>query len=112
MLTGSQWGGDPPESLPILGGAEIGQDIGYGPARYLTPEEVHEAHSVLDSLPVEELRKRFVPEELEKADIYPSGIWVDEGMEGFGYIAHWYDQLREFYANASRRGNAVLLAVV
>jgi hypothetical protein len=112
MLTGSQWGGSEPELLPILGGTEIGADIGYGPARYLTPEQVLAAHRVLEPIPAAELKKRFVPAELEEADIYPTGIWLDEGMDGFEYIEHWYGQLRAFYAHAAKNGNAVLLAVV
>jgi Domain of unknown function (DUF1877) len=112
MLTGSQWGGSEPQSLPVLGGTEIGADIGYGPARYLTPEQVLAAHRVLDPIPAEELKKRFIPAKLEEADIYPSGIWLDEGMDGFEYIEHWYEQLRAFYAHAAKNGNAVLLAVV
>lgn len=112
MLTGSQWGGNPPESLPILGGVEIGPDIGYGPARYLDPSSVQKAYAVLYALPTDELKKRFIPEKLEAADIYPSGIWIEEGEEGSEYIAHWYEQLRFFYRAASERGDAVILAVV
>jgi hypothetical protein len=112
MLTGSQWEGAEPERLPVLGGTEIGADIGYGPARYLTPEQVVAAHGVLDSLPAAELKKRFIPAKLEAADVYPSGIWLEEGMDGFEYIEHWYEQLRLFYAAAAKHGNAVLLAIV
>ena len=112
MLTGSQWEGSEPERLPILGGTEIGADIGYGPARYLTPEQVVKAHGVLASLPAAELKKRFMPAKLEAADVYPSGIWLEEGMDGFEYIEHWYEQLRLFYETAAKRGNAVLLASV
>jgi len=112
MLTGSQWGGSEPESLPVLGGTEIGADIGYGPARYLTPEQVLAAHQVLQLMPAAELKKRFIPTKLEEANIYPSGIWLDEGMDGFEYIEHWYEQLRALYAHAAKNGNAVLLAIV
>jgi hypothetical protein len=112
MLTGTAWGGQPPESLPVLGGAEIGEDMGYGPLRYLTPSEVAAAHGVLAQLPVTELKKRFIPAKLEEAEVYPTGIWLDEGEEGFEYIEHWYVQLCTFYANAAQSGQAVLLAVV
>lgn len=112
MLTGETWGGQPPESLPVLGGLEIGGDMGYGPARYLTPEEVKAAHGVLAALPSAALKKRFIPARLEEAEVYPSGIWLEEGDEGFEYIEHWYEQLRAFYASAAQSGQAVLLAVV
>lgn len=112
MLTGTAWGGEPPESLPILGGTEIGEDMGYGPLRFLTPAEVVAANGVLAALPSAELKKRFIPAKLEEAEVYPTGIWLDEGEEGFDYIEHYYDQLRAFYAFAAKSGQAVLLAVV
>lgn len=112
MLTGEPWGGTPPESLPVLGGTEIGCDKGYGPVRYLEPSRVKEASAVLEGLPPQELKKRFIPAKLEEAGVYPSGIWEDEGEEGFEYIAHWYEQLRTFYRSAAQQGNAVLLAII
>jgi hypothetical protein len=112
MLTGTAWGGEVPESLPILGGTEIGEDMGYGPLRYLTPAEVMAAHGVLAALPSAELKKRFIPAALEEAEVYPTGIWLEEGEAGFEYIEHWYEQLRTFYAAAAQSGQAVLLAIV
>lgn len=112
MLTGEQWGGKPPESLPVLGGTEIGESMGYGPVRYLVPAEVKAASEVLEALPASQLKERFIPERLEEAEIYPAGIWLDEGLEGFDYIEHWYEQLRTFYRLAARDGSAVLLAIV
>jgi len=112
MLTGSPWGGNPPESLPILGGTPIGDDTGYGPARYLSSELVKQANGVLAALPVEKLRERFIPSALEEAEVYPAGIWVSEGEEGFAYIQHWYEKLRRFYASAAGNNNSVLLAIM
>src|SRR5262245_17894050 len=41
LLTGSTWHGDPPLSWVVMGGVPIGPDIfGYGPVRYLLPEQV------------------------------------------------------------------------
>jgi hypothetical protein len=112
MLTGTLWGGEPPQSLPIFGGTPLGEDMGYGPLRYLTPAEVVAANGVLAALPSAELKKRFIPAQLEAAEVYPTGIWLDEGDEGFEYIEHFYEQLRAFYAFAAKSGEAVLLAVV
>jgi hypothetical protein len=112
LLTGTPWGGEAPASLPILGGTAIGEDMGYGPVRFLTPAEVAAANGVLSQLPTAELRKRFDPAKLEEAEVYPAGIWLDEGAEGFDYIAHYYEQLRAFYGSAAQAGRAVLLAIV
>ena len=112
LLTGEPYGGEPPNSLPILGGVEIGPELGYGPARYLQPAQVAQASQLLASTPVEVLRSRYQPKALEEADIYPSGIWQEEGEQAFEYLAHWYELLRGFYAQASSRGAAMLLAVI
>ncbi len=112
LLTGTAWGGDEPECLPVLGGTPIGEEMDFGPARFLSPEQVQEVDGILSSVPTAELKKRFIPSQLEAAEIYPAGIWEEEGEEGFEYIAHWYEQLREFYRLAAEQGNAVLLAIV
>jgi len=80
LLTGNAWGGELPLALALLGGIEIGEDEGYAPARYLTPEEVREDAAALSPLPTEKLAERYVPEALDKAEIYPE-IWVQEGAE-------------------------------
>lgn len=112
LLTGQQSGGEPPHCLPVLGGAELGPDLGYGPARYLQPAQVKQASDLLASTPVEALHSRYQPQALEDADIYPTSIWQDEGEEAFEYLAHWYELLRTFYAQASARGAGMLLAII
>ena len=47
MLTGTQYDGDPPLSNVIFSGVTIGDDVGYGPARYLTANEVAEVAEAL-----------------------------------------------------------------
>lgn len=112
LMTHEAHGGGGPLSLPILGGTAIGDDMGYGAPRYLDAPQVKEAAEALAALPVDELRQRFKPAELEEAYIYPTGIWEDEGDEAFEYLAHWYAQLQLFYAAAAGRGDAVLLAIL
>jgi hypothetical protein len=59
LLTGSAWGGKPPLSNAVLGGKEFGQDLGYGPARYLTPDQVKEVAAALDEITEATLRAQF-----------------------------------------------------
>lgn len=111
LLTGSQWGGKPPHSVPILGGTEVGGDLGYGPARLLQPNEVAEASALLASLPVSELKRKFDPNAMAEADIYPN-VWAEEGEESFDYLAHWYVELQKFYASAAQAKHGMLLAII
>ncbi|MBI2094267.1 MAG: YfbM family protein [Candidatus Omnitrophica bacterium] len=106
LLTGDPWTGKPPLAYAVLGGKEIGDDVGYGPVRFLTSEQVREASQALAVLPADELRKRFDPAQFKQADIYPE-IW-DENDEALTYLLENYLRLVQFYQNAAAKGNAVL----
>jgi hypothetical protein len=112
LLTGEQYKGAEPHSLPVLGGTEIGEELAYGPARYLEPAQVEAAARLLGDVTLEQLRQRYNPKSLELARIYPNGFWMKERDQAFEYLAHWYEHLRRFYAEAATRGDAMLLAIV
>jgi hypothetical protein len=107
-LNGKAWEGDEPLFLTILGGTEIGEDAGYGPARYLSADQVKAVSSALSDLPREAFVARFNPSAMTAAEIYP-GIWEDEDDDGLDYVASYYTDLRNFYLAASQRGDAVLI---
>jgi len=109
LLTGKSWGGDGPEAMAVLGGEPVGEDLGYGPARYVTPAQVAEIAKSLEAISRDQLQRRFVPAELEKAEIYPQGTWEDEGLEAFEYLMQGFEELVSFYRQAAANGNAVLL---
>jgi hypothetical protein len=109
LLTGEAWGGEAPLATAVLGGTEIGENFGYGPTRYLAPDEVKTVAAALDSIPSGELAKRFSPEMLQTAEIYPHGPWADEAL---GYLLRYYDELVKFYKSAAHRGDAVLTYIM
>jgi hypothetical protein len=79
-FTGSAWDGEPPLDFLASGGDPIGtEDVGYGPARVLMPDTVARVNSALDAMSDEEFARRFDPEALSNAEIYPQ-IW-DEPLE-------------------------------
>jgi hypothetical protein len=106
MLTGEAWGGSAPLANIVLGGTEIGGDVGYGPAHYLTPEELRAAAEAVRELPPDEFARRFDAEKLSANQIYPE-IW-DEGDETLDYLRHYYETLRAYYLDAAAKGNAML----
>ena len=109
LLTGEAWGGDGPLAQAVLGGIEIGEDMGYGPARYLTPEEVRAVARSLAAISTEQLKKRYSSDALEAAEIYPTGIWEAEGWGAFDYLVQNFEPLVHFYHEAAERGDAVIL---
>jgi len=109
LLNGTTEGGDEPYSLVILGGQEIGEDLGYGPARLLFPEQVADIAGALREMDADALEARFDPVAMEEAQIYPEQTWTRDGQEALDYLLHYYARLTDFYEAAAARGDGVIL---
>jgi Domain of unknown function (DUF1877) len=107
MLTGKADGGDEPLALAVLGGEEVGGDVGYGPARFIEPEQVKAVAQALNALSVEAFAARFAPEPMQKAEVYPD-IWVRDGQEALDYVLENYQLLVTLYTDAAQRGDGVI----
>lgn len=93
----------------VMGGTEIGDDLGYGPARYLLPEQVKEATENLSVLDKAELRTQFDPVAFEAADIYPGGWTVGEPDAAFEWLWVRLSAVREFFREAAQNGDVMLM---
>jgi Domain of unknown function (DUF1877) len=110
LLTGEYGPGAEPISWAIMGGLELeGPDLGYGPPRYLRPDQVAAVAAALTGVSAETLAGRFDADAFTKADIYPS-IW-DEGSEAADYLIDYYRKLVRLYSEAAKAGHAMLLWV-
>jgi hypothetical protein len=107
LLTGDSGGGEPPLANVVLGGKEIGEDVGYGPATYLTSDEVQAVAAALKNITPDELRARYDASTFLENAIYP-GIWDDPEDDAIGYLTTWYDTLRSYYFDAAAKKNAML----
>lgn len=112
LLTGDPWSTRGPYGQVVLGGKEIGPDLGYGPARVLTVEQVKDIAAKLQALPVERLKQRYDPDKMTKAEIYPEVIWKREGQGALVWLLEGYRRLVDFYVRAAAEGKVVLLAIV
>ncbi len=111
LLTGTAWEGDMPEGFILTGGQQIGeQDVGYGPARALLPDQLREVVNMMNALPVDALRKRFNPAEMRELEIYPS-IWTraPKDDDTLGYVLTHYDALKKFLGAAAERHLGVII---
>lgn len=108
LLTGTAYGGDEPLSLAVIGGEEIGPEVGYGSARFLTPSQVSRVASALAEVSTEDLKKRFNPQDMTAKEIYPDDIWVRDGDVALDYLLEWYEPLVAFYRQAAARRDGVL----
>ncbi|WP_431095743.1 YfbM family protein [Polaromonas aquatica] len=108
LLTGLADGGTQPQSLAVIGGQEFGPEVGYGPARFLTPQQVRSVATSLSGISEEALSQRFNPKDMEAKQIYPDAIWVRDGQEALDYALENYRQLQVFYQDAAARGDVVI----
>ncbi|MGK5740472.1 DUF1877 family protein [Micromonospora sp. URMC 103] len=80
-------------------------DWGYGPPRYLTPEQVAEAAAALADLTAEDLIGGVDPAELARAEIYPQA-WDRPGE--LEWVAHFLPYVRDYFTAAAKNGDAVV----
>jgi hypothetical protein len=82
------------------------QDLGYGPAHYLTPEQVAELNNEISTMTLADLKEKFNPERMNELEVYPT-IW-DEGDDAFDYLAHGFSTVQHVFANATKNGEAII----
>ncbi|MEV4350793.1 YfbM family protein [Actinoplanes sp. NPDC049596] len=108
LLTGTTWEIADGAGSAILGGAEIGDDNGYGPPRLLQPAEVQAVAAALSPITADALRARWDPAALTEAEVYPQ-YWDDTDFES--YLAPNFTVLRDFYLSAAAANQAVVLVI-
>lgn len=82
------------------------QDMGYGPAQYLTPEQVKEINGPLSEISPDELRKKYSAEVMNEKEVYPQG-W-ENGKEEEDYLMDYFDELKTFYSTAANNREAII----
>jgi len=113
LLTGSTWEGEKPACFLLSGGEQVGdEDVGYGPARVLRPTDVRRFDAVLQQVDSAELRRRYDPPALVKAEIYPD-IWdrEEEREENFEYVSQYFEELRRFISDVANQENGIIISV-
>lgn len=109
LFTGEVDGGTPPANA-LLGGRELGEDTGYGPARLHEPAATVAFARFLAPLTVEELQRRIDIRRMGALGIYCCEE-ADEGSadEIRDDVAHYFPLLQSFVANAAQNSNGMLM---
>jgi hypothetical protein len=103
LLTGGARGGEALAVDPIFGGREL------GPARVLGPDEVKQAAEALAKVPTRKLWARYDAKLMTNAQIYPE-FW-EEKKDALDYLIFHFEKLVEYYRDAAKRGNGMLIVV-
>ncbi len=83
------------------------QDLGYGPAHYLTPKQVKDINKIISEITTETLSKKYNPKKMSEMAVYPE-IWEDEGDEALEYLISYFDEIKDFYSNAVKEKQAII----
>ena len=110
VLTGSRLGGEQPLNFLLDEGTPVGEvDVGYGPARVLTSDQVRQIASALMPIEPEDVAKRVDLERFDAEAIYP-GNWQRNGYSA-DYVVANYRDMRDLMARAAERGQGLILYI-
>lgn len=110
LLNGTTWEGTGAIFDAILGGEVLGEeDVGYGPARFLTPKEVKATATALNEISIQDLMEKFDAHELNDNDIYPQH-WTGHEVD-VRYVTDNFARLVRFFQLAANSGDAMLLYI-
>ncbi len=116
LFTGSAWEGPAPANTLLAGGREVGEDLGYGPARVVDAAATAAFARYLDTLSVAKLKARIDMKRMAELEIYCAAN--DDDDEGDvrasrGEIAddveHYFPLLQQSVAAAAARKEALAI---
>lgn len=110
LLTGTIWEPVMPAGA-LLGGESVSNDLGYGPVRLLSGDEVRQFNAVLAGKPGDFIEKSLDFDALARANIYPD-IWSRHDPDDIAYVSHFFDNLRTFFGQAANAGDGVVLTLM
>ena len=113
LLTGTADESGTPLEFLVAGGTFVGdEDIGYGPPRVFTSAETRAIAGLLATVTDDELRSRFAPDAMMRAEIYPE-IWDRDPTDDdtLGYLMEYVAILREAMTTVTSRGHGLLVVL-
>ena len=96
----------PPPGDAVLGGTEVGQDLGHGPLRIMTAAEASRTAQALLQLDLAALGKNTSSTDLDNAQIYPGGWRTHESLQ---WLLDCTKDLVAYYQAAASRERGMLL---
>lgn len=113
LLTQTAYEGTMPLNFLVAGGTEAGSiDVGYGPARMFTADQVKAIDIALRPIDAAFLTKRFDPAEMMRLKIYPE-FWDRDPDDDdvLGYCIAIFDEMKAFISEAAARSLGIVVSV-
>jgi Domain of unknown function (DUF1877) len=109
-LTGSRLGGEEPLNFLVSEGTPVGEiDVGFGPARVLTSQQVRQLAAALAPIEPAEVARRIDLGKFDQEVIYP-GNWQRDGI-GVDYVLTNYRDMRNLIGRLAERGDGLVLYI-
>jgi hypothetical protein len=110
VLNGTRLGGEAPLNFLVSEGTPIGDvDVGYGPARVFTSEQVRHLASALILIAPDEVAQRVDLAQFDAEGIYP-GNWQSNGYDAH-YVVDNYRNMRDLVARIAAQGLGLILYI-
>lgn len=107
FLTRTAWETELPQGS-LLGGIQLGDvDVGYGPARLLTPGQIDEFLGFLEGLDRDDFGSDITGEELEQNEIY--GGYSGWRHEDTAKLWEYVEELKSFLAAAQLNQESIVM---
>lgn len=100
-LNGTEEEAEPPMDFLMDGGVPVGDvDVGLGPARVYTADQVADIVQTLSQLTDDDFLAGFKPEAMD--DIYPGSIWRENIEDNKEYLLSNYNEMRQFLQTCAK----------
>jgi hypothetical protein len=111
LFTGTAWEGKVPENTLLNGGKEVGEDLGYGPARVVDPATTQSFARFLEGLSPGRLKSRLDMKKMAQLEIYCAEDDDDEGSrsELSDDIDNYFPMLTDYVCAAAKRGGGLAI---
>ena len=108
LLTGKSFENNTHPLAKVLSSEQLideEQDLGYGPAQYVSAEQVKELHEQIATISTDELRTRFNANKMKEANVFPD-VW--ENPDTVDYLIEYFETIKEVYALAHKNDEAII----
>lgn len=113
LFTGSAWEGAAPAAMLLKGGREVGEDLGYGPARVVDADAVKAFAAFLAQVSIEGLAGRLDIPAMAAQGIYCADDEEDDDelveAELLDMVEHYLPLLKDYVADAAARDHALAI---
>lgn len=107
LFSRTPWEGPLPQAS-LLSGSELGRvNVGYGPARILTPQQIEAFRDFLDALDKDKYASGVTGTELEQNQIY--GAYPEWSQEDANYLWEYVEALKSFFSNAKANEEYIVM---